>query len=153
MSGEKNQNLNKNLENKKVEKEEDKKNDIFENMEINKKILERLSEIKVGDKIIVNDNNIDIDNRFFQFFRRWYNNDNRYLSIIFIENCINLNIRSLRNKSLQIEPEIVEECNKLLEKCVNGIKNLGETYKGDKVISVRLEFLKNKIGRYLKKNI
>ena len=50
--------------------------------------LEIISNIKSLEKLIVNENTIEIDNRYFQSIRRWYNNDNRYLSLIFVESII-----------------------------------------------------------------
>ena len=59
-----------------------------EKLEIIYKKLDIISNIKVDEKLIIAENEICIDDRYFQWLRRWYNNDNRYLSLMFVESII-----------------------------------------------------------------
>lgn len=130
--------------------------------------LKLISKIKEGDKIIIKDQSIKIDNRYFQSLRRWYNNDNRYLSIIFIENAINNaleledsldNIINLNNKSIESKEEIkkltkiqkksikdyLNNLSNELNNAIEGLKNIKTTYILDKLMQEKLDVLISKI--------
>jgi len=126
---------------------------INSNMECLLRTLDIISKIKVGNKIIVNDDQIQIDNRYFKSVRRWYTNDNRYLSIIFLENTMTEALRVenvLETQLKKFKPntlthkKISNNLNKIsvaINDVLTGLSNIRTTYKHDGMIAIRLKKL------------
>ena len=126
---------------------------INSNMECLLSTLDIISKIKVGNKIIVNDDQIQIDNRYFKSLRRWYTNDNRYLSIIFLENTMAeaLHVENVLETQLKkfkpntlTHKKISNNLNKIsvaINDVLTGLSNIRTTYKRDGVIATRLKKL------------
>ena len=119
----------------------DKKN---ENTEIDLNILTMLSTIKKNEKIIISDEKIKIDDRIFQSIRRWFNNDNRYLSIMFLEDYLHRILKLLKTNFEQSTMDLLVES-------LEGLNNIKETYQNDILIKKRIEFIIIKLNRFINK--
>ena len=109
-----------------------KSNELYEYLDLCK-YLKLLSRVCENEKLVydASTNSINIDSRYyFQGIRRWYSNDTRDYTLLFIEKIINSILFFLKTNN-----ESHEQCltlKKLLIISKVGIENLCITYKDDK---------------------
>ena len=128
--------------------------------------LKIISDIKKDQKIMIRDDKLIVDDRYFQFLRRWYDNDNRYLSIIFIETIIVKSIeleselvdyikktktndeydRDERNKNINTNSDILNKLSEALNNSINGLENIKETYVKDELINEKINTILEQIN-------
>ena len=128
-------------------------------------ILKIIANIKVGDKLyLVDDKDLRIDNRYFISFRRYYNKDNRYKMIVFIEDKLSY-LDTEINKLLAKKPDCLSELSILsqddseicqdiilnLESCKTGFDNLKTTYTDDVSFVSRLDMVIRNVQTKLNK--
>merc|ERR1712070_1042919 len=70
--------------------------------------LKIISQIKENDKLITSNSMLEIDNNYFQFAKRWFNNDSRLTTIEYI--------KSIVDATLEITDTTLSEENKLKSK-------------------------------------
>ena len=103
------------------------------NILINLKVIALLEE---NQKISINGNLIEIDyNTLFQGIRRWWYESNREKGIIFIDTLIN-NVDSdykqlIKKKNTVSNNKLINTIQLYLRNCVDGLKNMKDTYKDD----------------------
>ena len=139
----------------------------YDNNDINCMIdtLKIISNIKKDQKIIIRDDKLVVDDRYFQSLRRWYANDNRYLSIIFIETVILKSIeleseivdyiktiktdrsysKEDRDENIKSTTVVLNKLSKGLNDSTKGLSNLKETYKNDSLITEKLDLFLEQI--------
>jgi hypothetical protein len=155
-------------------KKEDEENKIIEeikedieNKELNKyellndelliKNLEILTNININQKLYINylDNNnklnfeILFDESYFPQLSRWYYSQNRNITINAIEKLINLTIEQLNIYKEMLNEELVKNYINLLNKSINGLKNLKITYETDEESIFKL----NNIITFISENL
>ena len=137
---------------------------LIDNTILNLKIL---SNIKKNDKLITNNNILEIDNpNILQGINRWYYNENRTLTIKKLneicentfkitehiinkekENKIKDNVKILQYNNNEIFQILILE----MSNALNGLTNLKSTYARDISISSQIEILKKKIMMKIEK--
>ena len=124
--------------------------------------LKILSYVKVNEKIKSNDNNIIIDNRYFQSFIRWFTHDDRAKTIETIENIIKRAIELINNRIRTIihssnvneqkdNIQVLERYMQHLQASLSGLDSLKVTYQGDSTIQSKLDLLIDKIRYSIEK--
>ena len=110
--------------------------------------LGTISKINPGDKLIVKNRNITIDNRWIQWYRRKLDGESRYSTISFLEELyteikdkVNSIINNLNNSSTDDNYKILKSVANAIGKSYKGIKNLIITYDNDSSIISKLEFI------------
>ena len=110
--------------------------------------LGTISKINPGDKLIVKNRNITIDNRWIQWYRRKLDGESRYSTISFLEELyteikdkVNSIINNLNNSSTDDNYKILKSVANAIGKSYTGIKNLIITYDNDSSIVSKLEFI------------
>ena len=110
--------------------------------------LGTISKINPGDKLIVKNRNITIDNRWIQWYRRKLDGESRYSTISFLEELyieikdkVNSIINNLNNSSTDDNYKILKSVANAIGKSYMGIKNLIITYDNDSSIVSKLEFI------------
>ena len=110
--------------------------------------LGTISKINPGDKLIVKNRNITIDNRWIQWYRRKLDGESRYSTISFLEELyteikdkVNSIINNLNNSSTDDNYKILKSVANAIGKSYKGIKNLIITYDNDSSIVSKLEFI------------
>lgn len=109
--------------------------------------LKLISKIKQNDKMIVVNKIIQVDNRFLQPIFRWYTSDNRAETFNFITLIINKGIENLLSDKKEDSIYNKDFIKKELLNCLQGLENLGATYKNDILISSKIDLLKDKIKK------
>ena len=128
--------------------------------------LKIIKDIRKNEKIIIRDDKLVVDDRYFQAIRRWYDNDNRYLSILFIETVIikSVEIESeisdyikkiKKNDSIEDQEEklkniktntnILNKLSENLNDSVSGLENIKDTYSSDSLIIKKIDNLIDQI--------
>lgn len=127
--------------------------------------LKIISKIKENDKLLAHKNLLEIDSpHIFQSVNRWYNNENRNITIDKLNNILEgtFNItKSIleREKNNKEEKKSLEENNSQLfqtlilemRNCLTGLDNLKKTYCEDILISSQLDLLINKLNNRVDK--
>ena len=127
--------------------------------------LKIISKIKENDKLLAHKNLLEIDSpHIFQSVNRWYNNENRNITIDKLNNILEgtFNItKSIleREKNNKEEKKTLEENNSQLfqtlilemRNCLTGLDNLKKTYCEDILISSQLDLLINKLNNRVDK--
>ena len=109
--------------------------------------LKLISKIKQNDKMIVVNKIIQVDHRLFQPLFRWYTSDNRSETFNFITLIINKGIENLSSEKKEDVFYSKDFIKKELLNCLEGLENLGATYKNDILISSKIDLLKDKIKK------
>jgi len=109
--------------------------------------LKLISKIKQNDKMIVVNKIIQVDNRFLQPIFRWYTSDNRAETFNFITLIINKGTENLLSDKKEDSIYSKEFIKKELLNSLQGLENLGATYKNDILISSKIDLLKDKIKK------
>lgn len=109
--------------------------------------LKLISKIKQNDKMIVVNKIIQVDNRFLQPIFRWYTSDNRAETFNFITLIINKGTENLLSDKKEDSIYSKDFIKKELLNCLQGLENLGATYKNDILISSKIDLLKDKIKK------
>jgi len=109
--------------------------------------LKLISKIKQNDKMIVVNKVIQVDHRLFQPLFRWYTSDNRSETFNFITLIINKGIENLSSEKKEDVIYSKDFIKKELLNCLEGLENLGATYKNDILISSKIDLLKDKIKK------
>lgn len=123
--------------------------------------LKIISQIKKGEKIISSNNILEIDTRYFQFARRWWEVNSRISTLeLFnkiVERSFNLIDETYNNKSKE-NYYFSEENSRTLQKfsieltnVCNGLNNLKETYSDDVTTTSQLDVMLDKIGQRIEK--
>lgn len=127
--------------------------------------LKIISKIKENDKLLAQKNLLEIDSpHLFQSVNRWYNNENRNITIDKLNNILEgtFNItKSIleKEKNNKEEKKSLEENNSQLfqtlilemRNCLTGLDNLKKTYSEDILISSQLDLLINKLNNRVDK--
>ena len=127
--------------------------------------LKIISKIKENDKLLAHKNLLEIDSpHLFQSVNRWYNNENRNITIDKLNNILvdTFNItKSIleKEKNNKEEKKSLEENNSQLfqtlilemRNCLTGLDNLKKTYSEDILISSQLDLLINKLNNRVDK--
>lgn len=111
--------------------------DIFINLTL-------ISKIQVGNKLINNKKYINIDNNYFSFIYRWFNNIDRNSSINFINYILSqafIYNLELLNKSDVDSHLLLFRLTTDLKNCINGLVNLKQTYFHDKLVHSELDVI------------
>lgn len=129
--------------------------ELTERLFINLKVISRL---KPGDKITISDNLMNIDHRYFQTLVRWIVHDNRNTTIQFIEqvvrDALEYNERILRNENVSVvgsaftsetRNHIILRMTNELDKCIEGLNNLKQTYGDDCLMECRIDYIIDQI--------
>lgn len=141
-----------------------------ENMTIEEILLQLniISKIDKLSKITVSNKSLEIDNRYFQFIRRYYNGDSRNSTIENIDQIISKSfilIDDILNKEVANDIEkgqqknyFTEDNSHLLQRflleltnSIKGINNLKQTYSGDTTTTARVDFIIQKINMRIEK--
>jgi len=139
--------------NNNITKTDQKKDNILQN-------LINISKINVYDKIVIDGNDIRIDQRYFQYIRRWLSQDSRVSTINIIENIINESFDIIDEISSNTEDKKILKLSNSekmhsflngLNGSINGLNNLKITYKNDSLIVTKIELIINKINIKIRK--
>jgi hypothetical protein len=119
--------------------------------------LTLLSKIEVGDKLIKNGKNINIDTSIFPFITRWFYGHNRNDILLFISLILNKAFvinDELTNETKNTETQQLLRLTNDLKNAINGLGNLKQTYHYDKLaqaeIDVMIENIRTKVDLNLK---
>ena len=121
--------------------------------------LKVLSKIKKNDKLIVLDNTLSTDNRFFQFIRRYISDDDRLKMIEHIEkiftdcfqyyNYANNNYILPSDISIENNRSFKDRLVREIKNCLSGLQNIRYTYKEDLNISSKIDYIIDKCNIYI----
>ena len=121
--------------------------------------LKVLSKIKKNDKLIVLDNTLSTDNRFFQFIRRYISDDDRLKMIEHIDKIFNDSFQyyNYANNNYILPSDISIENNRSfkdrlvreIKNCQSGLQNIRYTYKEDLNISSKIDYIIDKCNIYI----
>jgi len=139
-----NNNLNKEL----IEFTELTLEDIFINLRL-------LSKLEVGNKLIKNNNNLNIDSSFLQSFTRWMNGTNRNDNLNFITYILNSafdQIEKLIKLNTSESTQLFIRLTADLKNCTSGLLNLKNTYYNDKLIQSEIDVMIDNIRTKLDLN-
>nr|QDY51976.1 hypothetical protein 2_48 [Mimiviridae sp. ChoanoV1] len=123
--------------------------------------LKILSKIKENDKLLTNNELLEIDSpHIFQSINRWYNNENRNITIeklnsiledtfLITENLLNENKeeKNLEETNTQIFQNLILE----MKNSLVGLENLKKTYSTDILISSQIDLLIGKLSTRIEK--
>lgn len=136
-----------------------KETDLFsiDTLFINLKVF---SKIKKNEKLIINDNILNVDDRFFQPLRRWFSNDDRVRVVEHIQKIYNdcFKYYNYANNNYILPSDISIEDNKQfknrlifeIKNSLKGLDNIKYTYRDDTVMSSKIDLLLDKSNIYLK---
>lgn len=158
------ENNNNVTENNDLKKEIENKKEKIYNLDINNILtnLKIISHIKKGEKISINNENyVEIDNRYVQCFRRWYDNNSRNTTIEFINIIINELFKSIdktyNNKNTETQ-YFNEDNNVILQQFLigmidvcKGLNNLKDTYSNDITTTSQLDMIITRIHQRIGK--
>ena len=126
--------------------------------------LKIISKIKENDKLLAHKNLLEIDSpHIFQSVNRWYNNENRNITIDKLNNILegtfNITKSILEREKIIKKKKSLEENNSQLfqtlilemRNCLTGLDNLKKTYSEDILISSQLDLLINKLNNRVDK--
>lgn len=142
-------------------------NDNNDNNELNMTIdqiltnLKIISKIKKGEKMITNNMIMEIDNRYLQWFRRWWEQNSRISTVDFfnkiLERAFQIIDETYDNKD-QKNYYFNEENSRILQKfsleltnARQGLNNLKETYTDDETTKSQLDIMDEKINQRIEK--
>jgi hypothetical protein len=104
--------------------------------------LKVFSKIQKNQKLIINDNILKVDDRFFQPIRRYFSNDDRVIVVEHIEKIYNDSFKYFNYANNNyILPEI--------KNSLKGLENIKYTYKDDTVMSSKIDLLLDKSNIYI----
>jgi len=154
------------IENKKDIKPESCSLDV-ENMNQEEILLQLkiISKINKENKITVNNSSLEIDNRYCQFLRRYYNGDSRNVTIENIDKIIKKSFtiidstlekevsNDIENANLKQNNYFVEDNSHILQKfllelsnAIKGLSKLKQTYNNDTTTTARIDLIIQKIN-------
>ena len=118
--------------------------------------LKVISQIKKGEKIVTNNIILEIDNRYFQFARRWWSSSSRLSTLDFfnkvLDRCFEIIDETYNNKTKETY-YFSEENSRVLQKfsleltnTCTGLTNLKETYCNDVTTTSQLDIMLEKIN-------
>ena len=124
--------------------------------------LKIISKIKKGEKIITANNTImEIDNRYFQWARRWWEQNSRISTVEFFNKILERAFQIIDDTYNNKDKEnyyFNEENSRILQKfslelnnSCQGINNLKETYTDDETIKSQLDIITEKINIRIEK--
>lgn len=126
----------------------------LDNVLLNLKII---SQIKENDKLITSNKLLEIDNSYFQSFKRYWNNNNRLSTIDYIKGVVDdtLYITDLTIKAKEtneINNIFIESNSHILQRFLieitnacKGLDNLKITYNTDNTITSAIDIYKEKL--------
>ena len=123
--------------------------------------LKIISRIKKGEKIITNNAIMEIDNRYFQWARRWWEQNSRMNTIDFfnkiLERAFQIIDDTYDNKGKE-NYYFNEENSRILQKfsleltnARQGLNNLKETYVDDETTKSQLDIMDEKVNQRVEK--
>jgi hypothetical protein len=132
------------------------------NMEITLTNLKIMAQIKKGEKISINEQQIiEIDTRYAQSVRRWFCQNNRQSSVYFLNKVIDTSFKFIDNTYNNKETSTYyfnEESHTILQKFLiemtnakKGLGNLKETYTDDITTNSQLDVIIEKITHRIEK--
>ena len=123
--------------------------------------LKIISQIKKGEKIATNSLILEIDNRYFQFARRWWEQNSRISTIDFFNKVIDRSFEIIDRTYNEKENDTYyfnEENSRILQKfslemtnACNGLNNLKETYTNDVTTTSQIDIMVEKIKARVEK--
>lgn len=127
--------------------------------------LKIISKINKENKITVNNSSLEIDNRYWQFLRRYYNGDSRNVTIenidkiikksfTIIDNTLEKEVSNdIENANLKQNNYFVEDNSHILQKfllelsnAIKGLSKLKQTYTDDTTTAARIDLIIQKIN-------
>lgn len=143
----------------KINKEEEKVAMTIDQILTNLKII---SKIKKGEKIITTNNMImEIDNRYFQWARRWWEQNSRISTVDFFNKILERAFQIIDDTYNNKDKEnyyFNEENSRILQKfslelnnSCQGLNNLKETYTDDETVKSQLDIMTEKINIRIEK--
>ena len=125
--------------------------DIFINLTL-------ISKIEVGNKLIQTNKHVNIDTSYFPSITRWYYGLNRNDNLLFIR-LILTKAFEYNNKLLlenvsdeDINTQLLVRLNNDLEKSIEGLSNLKQTYSYDKLVQSEIDVMIKDIRSKLEMN-
>ncbi len=106
--------------------------------------LSLISKIENGNKLIINDKYINIDNSYFNFVTRWLFGSSRMNTIEFIREMLNqsfLHGIKLIQEDSESSNQLLLRLNSELKNSINGLNNLKQTYYTDKAIQAKIDVM------------
>jgi hypothetical protein len=117
--------------------------------------LKIISQIKKGEKIVTNSSILEIDNRYFQSVRRWWQQNSRISTIDFFNKVIDRSFEIIDTTYNEKEKDnyyFNEENSRILQKfslemtnSCKGLSNLKETYTNDVTTTSQIDIMIEKI--------
>ena len=121
--------------------------------------LKVFSKIQKNEKLIINDNILNVDDRFFQPIRRWFSNDDRVRVVEHIEKIYNDSFKyfNYANNNYILPSDISIEDNSQfknrlmceIKNSLKGLQNIKYTYRDDTVMSSKIDLLLDKSNIYI----
>ena len=100
--------------------------------------LSLISKIEVGNKLIINEQFITIDNSYFGFiYRKYYYNMNREKILKYITYIYNLCFSILNKNEFNEKDRVINYLNLGL----NGLNNIKQTYSDDKLVQAKIDVI------------
>ena len=136
-------------------KDESKPKNTIEDILLNMKII---SEINEHDKLLTNNECLEIDTRYFQSLQRWWNEDGRDNTLIKLDEIIKMlfiyidqNYNSNDNNNItknfkEGKTHLFQRIHRSLSNSVKGLENLKLTYKDDIKTISKVDLLIEKIN-------
>ena len=106
--------------------------------------LSLISKIENGNKLIINDKYINIDNSYFNFVTRWLFGNSRMQTMEFIREMLNqsfLHGFKLLQEDSETSNQLLLRLNSELKNSINGLTNLKQTYYTDKAIQAKIDVM------------
>tara|TARA_B100001287_G_C22624208_1_gene501662 strand:+ start:256 stop:870 length:615 start_codon:yes stop_codon:yes gene_type:complete len=146
--------VNKEINND-TNKDETKPRNTIEDILLNMKII---SEINENDKLLTNNECLEIDTRYFQSFQRWWYEDGRDNTLIKLDEIIKMlfsyidqNYNSNDNNTItknfkEGKTHLFQRIHRSLSNSIKGLENLKTTYKDDIKTISKVDLLIEKIN-------
>jgi hypothetical protein len=106
--------------------------------------LSLISKIDNGNKLVINDKYINIDNSYFNFVTRWLFGSSRMNTMEFIREMLNqsfLHGIKLIQEDSESSNQLLLRLNSELKNSINGLNNLKQTYYTDKAIQAKIDVM------------
>jgi hypothetical protein len=142
--------------------ENDENKEIKENKEIDLTLedvfinLTLISKIEVGNKLVQNDKHVNIDTSYFPSITRWYyglnRNDNLSFIRLILHKAFDYNNKLLDDSEEDTNIQLLVRLNTDLEKSIDGLSNLKQTYYYDKLVQSEIDVMVKNIRSKLETN-
>lgn len=118
--------------------------------------LTLISKIEVGNKLVQNNKHVNIDTSYFQSISRWYyglnRNDNLAFIRVVLQKAFEYNNKLLDDSEEDTNIQLLVRLNTDLEKSIDGLSNLKQTYYYDKLVQSEIDVMVKNIRSKLETN-